>query len=90
MHHALLGRTDAELGHALHTALATAKKRWTSIYDRVASVDPELLLGTAEAVPPEGKRGPEKRRRLLDYLRRHPEELRPVNPLRPHPEERRR
>ncbi len=83
LHHALLGRTDAELGHPLHAALATVKKRWASIYDRVASIDPELLLGTADAVPSEGRRGPEKRRRLLGYLRQHPEELRPVKPLRP-------
>jgi hypothetical protein len=83
LHHALLGRTDTELGHALHAALATVKKRWASIYDRIASVDPELLLGTADMVSPQGRRGPEKRRRLLEYLRRHPEELRPVNPLRP-------
>ncbi len=82
LHHALLGLTDPELGHALHAALATVKKRWASIYDRVASVDPDLLLGPAEAVPSEGRRGPEKRRRLLGYLRQHLEELRPVKPLR--------
>lgn len=82
LHHALLGLTDAELGRTLHAALATVKKRWASIYDRVASVDPDLLLGGAEAVPPEGRRGPEKRRRLLGYLRQHLEELRPVKPLR--------
>jgi len=89
LHHALLGRTDAELGRTLHAALATVKKRWASIYDRVASIDPDLLLGAAKSVPSEGRRGPEKRRRLLDYLRRHPEELRPVNPLGPSPEEKR-
>ncbi len=82
LHHALLGRTDTELGHALQAALATVKKRWTSIYDRVASVDPELLLGNAELVPSEGRRGPEKRRRLLAYLRNHLEELRPVKSFR--------
>ncbi len=82
LHHALLGRTDAELGLALHASLATIKKRWASVYDRVASVDPDLLPGPAETVPSGGTRGPEKRR-LLDYMRRHPEELRPVKPLRP-------
>ncbi len=82
MHHAPLGLTDAELGRALHAALATVKKRWASIYDRVGSVDPDLLLGAAQAVPSEGRRGPEKRRRLLGYLRQHLEELRPVKPLR--------
>lgn len=82
LHHALLGRTDAELGQALHVALATVKKRWASIYDRVAAVDSELLLGNGEVVPLEGRRGPEKRRRLLAYLRQHLEELRPIKPLR--------
>ena len=82
LHHALLGLTDSELGHALHAALATVKKRWASIYDRVASADHELLLGTAEGVSSEGRRGPEKRRRLLVYLRQHLEEMRPIKPLR--------
>jgi len=72
---ALLGETDAETAEALHLATDTVKARWRGIYGRVAERAPELL--------PQGegadlKRGAEKRRHLLHYLRHHPEELRPV------------
>ncbi len=60
----------------LFLSLITVKKRWEHIYRRVASVDSELL--PEEPSPPSsGRRGPEKRRHLLAYLRSHPEELQP-------------
>ena len=72
---ALLDETDAEIARALHLAPDTVKARWRAIYERVVTHAPELL--------PEGeggdlKRGAEKRRHLLHYLRHHPEELRPI------------
>jgi hypothetical protein len=73
---ALLGETDAQLARSLDLGLPTVKGRWRQVYARVAAVSPGLLPDSGD-VPPEGVRGKEKRRPLLDYLRRHPEELRP-------------
>jgi hypothetical protein len=70
--HALTGKTDVELARALRLALPTIKSRWRAIYDRVARVAPELLGSTHNTA----SRGQEKRRHLLEYVRRHPEELR--------------
>jgi DNA-binding CsgD family transcriptional regulator len=74
---ALAGRTDIELAHELGVALSTVKSRWRSIYDRVGRELPELTSAPAGAARPRLARGREKRRRLLAYLRDHPEELRP-------------
>lgn len=76
LQHALTGKTDEELSAALHVSLSAVKKRWQNIYDRVAAEDPALLPGVKGTVQ-EGKRGAEKKHRLVDYLRHHPEELRP-------------
>lgn len=73
---ALLGETDRQLARALHLGLPTVKGRWRQIYARVAAVRPELLPDSGD-VAPERACGKEKRRPLLDYLRRHPEEFRP-------------
>jgi hypothetical protein len=76
---ALLGETDEELARSLGVAMVTVRKRWDSIYDRVADVNPELLTpseGSADATC----RSHEKKRRLLSYLRQHVEELRPLLP----------
>ncbi len=70
---ALIGYSDDELTDPLCVSLAAVRKRWTGIYERVASVDPDLLPSAGD-----GTRGAEKRRDLLAYLRDHPEELRPV------------
>ena len=70
---ALGGGTDRDLARALGLALPTVKSRWRQIYERVAVVDPELLPGRQET---DGRRGDEKRRRLIEYLRHHLEELR--------------
>ena len=72
---ALLGETDTGIAAALQLAPDTIKARWRAIYERVAELAPELLPdGTADM-----KRGAEKRRHLLHYLRHHPEELRPLS-----------
>ena len=72
---ALRGETDAEIAAALGLAPDTVKARWRSVYERLAERAPELLPDGGFA---ERKRGAEKRRHLLAYLRHHPEELRPV------------
>ena len=69
---AVFGYTDVQLAQRLHLALPTIKNRWRTLYDRLGLVAPELLDSSSQAI-----HGQEKRRRLLDYLRRHPEELRP-------------
>jgi hypothetical protein len=76
---ALPGGTDEHLAEMLGTSLPAVKKMWVSIYCRVEDHLPELIGDPLQSeVPPSG-RGKEKRRRLLAYLREHPEELRPVS-----------
>jgi hypothetical protein len=69
--------TNTVLAKELGVSLPTVKKMWLSIYDRVTEHAPELMAGDDESAA-EGKRGKEKRRRLLAYLENHAEELRPV------------
>jgi hypothetical protein len=76
---ALRGGTDEELADELATSLATVKKMWLSIYQRVASCAPELIPVHSQADVWMPERGKEKKHRLLGYLREHPEELRPVS-----------
>jgi hypothetical protein len=54
------------------------KKRWHTIYERVVRADHDLLPAPIQNGPPTHLRGAERRRRLLNYLRQHPEELRPA------------
>jgi DNA-binding CsgD family transcriptional regulator len=78
LHHALEGQTDTSLAKVLHLSLPAVKKRWAAIYDSVSEHAPGWLESAeagADAV--RDTRGAEKRRRLLHYLRQHPEELHP-------------
>ncbi len=71
---ALDGRTDAELSAELGVSVEAVKKRWISVFGRIEQFKPEILGGTdAEAK----HRGPQKRHRVLAYVRGHREELRP-------------
>jgi hypothetical protein len=78
LHSALSGATDEELSKTLRVSVPTIKKAWLSIYGRAAAALPELIVDHSP-VEPSAHRGKEKRRRLLAYLREHPEELRPVS-----------
>lgn len=75
---ALRGGTDSELSDELGISLSAVKKTWLLIYDRVSghlpgfSSNRDHLEGATE-------RGKEKKQRLLNYLRDHPEELRPAS-----------
>ena len=71
---ALGGKTDAEISAAVGISVEAVKKRWLSIFARVDQFLPELL-STAD-ISSDG-RGPQKRHRVLAYIRTHPEELRP-------------
>lgn len=73
---AMNGETDNELAAGLNLSLPTIKKRWLSVFDKVASVRPDLLPAAALRDSQES-RGPQKRHHILAYLRSHPEELRP-------------
>lgn len=75
---ALPGLTDEELAEQLNTSVSSVKKRWVTLFDRVAKVRPDLL---GEAKGEEGQRGRQKRHRIVAYVRQHPEELRPWDPI---------
>jgi hypothetical protein len=69
--------TDRALTGKLGVSLSTIKKMWLSVYRRVTELQPETVCGCRRTG--EVERGQEKRRRVLAYLREHPEELRPVS-----------
>jgi hypothetical protein len=71
---ALPGKTDAELSADLDLTIEAIKKRWISIFDRIDQLKPELLDSASAA---SDARGPQKRHRVVAYVRAHPEELRP-------------
>jgi len=75
---AMDGETDAVVASTLHISLPAVKMRWRTIYDQVEAVTPELLPEPIH-VPPSA-RGHEKRRSIIEYVRSHPEELRPFAP----------
>lgn len=73
---ALAGKTDAELSADLELSIEAIKKRWMSVFDRVEEFKPEILSrGEADT----DGRGPQKRHRVVAYIRSHPEELRPFS-----------
>lgn len=79
---ALRGQTDEQIALTLSVSGATIKKWWAVIYDQVNQRDAAVLSSCDDesARPRNGKvgrRGPEKRRRLLQYLHEHPEEIGP-------------
>ena len=73
---ALHGRTDEELAQKLSLSLPAVKKRWAALFRRVAAVRADLAPNMDSDCHQNG-RGKQKRHYLLDYLRAHPEELRP-------------
>ncbi len=76
---ALAGPTDEELARILSISLPTVKKTWLSIYNRVEDHIPDLIAVLEPTALTNGRRGREKRRGVLAYLRNHPEELRPTS-----------
>jgi hypothetical protein len=73
---ALSGKTDAELSADLGQSVEATKKRWMSIFERVEQFKREILSQTE--ADSDG-RGPQKRHRVVAYIRTHPEELRPFS-----------
>jgi hypothetical protein len=72
---ALFDDSDAHLTERLEISVHGLKKLWRGIYERIEDRMPEFF-GDASSGD-EGKRGPEKRRQVLAYVRQRPEELRP-------------
>jgi hypothetical protein len=73
---ALRGGTDSELALRMNLSLASIKKRWLSLFQRVAESQPTLLPGCREQNW-KAYRGPQKRHHILAYVRSHPQEIRP-------------
>jgi hypothetical protein len=75
---ALFDDSDDALMPLLDVSVHGLKKLWRGIYERIEDRMPEFFgdAGTGD----DGKRGPEKRRQVLAYVRQRPEELRPWVP----------
>jgi hypothetical protein len=73
---AMNGETDNELAARMNLSLPSIKKRWASLFDRISDTRPDLLPD-AEQRGLHDSRGPQKRHRILAYVRSHPEEVRP-------------
>ncbi|GGG88506.1 hypothetical protein [Edaphobacter dinghuensis] len=72
----LRGGSDSELAARMNLSLASIKKRWLSLFQRVAEVQPTLVPGHREQSW-SSYRGPQKRHHILSYVRSHPQEIRP-------------
>lgn len=72
---ALFDDSDDALMPVLDVSVHGLKKLWRGIYERIEDRMPEFFGDAAGG--DEGKRGPEKRRQVLAYVRQRPEELRP-------------
>lgn len=72
---ALFDDADETLMPLLDVSVHGLKKLWRGIYERIEDRMPEFFGDSAGG--DEGKRGPEKRRQVLAYVRQRPEELRP-------------
>ena len=73
---ALRGGTDNEIADRLHISQSSIKKRWQAVFDRVADTRADLLPENADRG---AARGPQKRHRILTFVRTHPSELRPFD-----------
>jgi hypothetical protein len=70
---ALAGHSDAAIAAQRGLGVDAIKQRWRGLFAAAERRAPGLL---PRAVA-DGRRGPEKRSLLLEYVREHPEELRP-------------
>ncbi len=72
---ALFDDSDDALTGRLEVSVHALKKLWRGIYERIEDVAPGFFGD--DGADDEGRRGPEKRRQVLAYVRQRPEELRP-------------
>lgn len=74
---ALFDESDDALMARLGVSVHGLKKLWRGIYERIEDAAPEFFgFDESERGADKGKRGPEKRRQVLAYVRQRPEELR--------------
>jgi hypothetical protein len=74
---ALFDESDDALMAQLEVSGHGLKKLWRGIYERIEDVEPEFFGETRSGgADDDGKRGPEKRRQVLAYVRQRLEELR--------------
>jgi len=71
----LFDDNDDALEERLGVSMHGLKKLWRGIYERVQDQQPDFFGDAAD--DDDGKRGREKRRQVLAYVRQRPEELRP-------------
>ncbi len=72
---ALEGLTDKELADRLSLSPSAVKKRWAAVYTHVEGKIPGMPSDRGRV---DRTRGAERRRHVLNYLREHPEEFRPL------------
>jgi len=75
LRNALFDESDEALMALQGVSTHGLKKLWRGIYERIDDVEPEFFGDAGGA--DDGKRGPEKRRQVLAYVRQRLEELRP-------------
>ena len=75
LRNALFDESDEALMALQGVSTHGLKKLWRGIYERIDDAEPEFFGDSGGA--DEGKRGPEKRRQVLAYVRQRLEELRP-------------
>lgn len=73
---ALDEHSDEEIAAELQLSINTLKKRWSAMYAHIAAIDATLLCARRHSGSGETTQN-QKRRMLAQYLRQHPEELRP-------------
>jgi hypothetical protein len=72
---ALLNESDQQIAEGTAVTIDAVKKTWRRVYERMTLTAPHVLGTEAPGQAP--GRSTEKRRHLLEYIRTHPEELRP-------------
>ena len=75
---AVMGLTDPQIADALIVSRSTVHKRWHTILSRAAPHAAVWLPESQRVSSATPGRGAEKRHHLLNYLKSHPEELRPA------------
>lgn len=75
---ALWNLRDEDVARKLAISVDTVHKEWRQIFRRAELHNPAALGVGGNAFGAESTRGPEKRRHLLDYLRKQLHEVRPV------------
>ena len=71
---ALEGYNDNDIARLLAITGNAVRMRWRGIYEKMQAVLPDIFLDDDEG---DAARGYEKRRQALNYIREHPEEIRP-------------